>query len=113
LTSSSSSSDEANAYSKESFIHQKDIDYIEVALEAQAAHLVCFNKRKSCWFTFACRSLTEHFIENLQIARQMNASLKPRLLSVFREATQQKLSIKKFIATEENITVGLFNIRVV
>ncbi len=99
------SSEEINAYSKESFIHQKDIDYVEVSLEAQAVHLVCFNKRKSCWFTFACRNLTEHFIENLQIARQMNQSLKPSLLSVFREATQQKLSIKKFIAAEENITV--------
>ena len=36
----------------------------------------------------------------------MNSNIKPTILSVFREATQQQLAIKKFIANEENLTVG-------
>ena len=52
-------SGESKSYKKEAFIHQKQIDYLEVSLEAQAVHLVCINKRQSCWFTFACRNLTE------------------------------------------------------
>lgn len=36
----------------------------------------------------------------------MNPSIKPVNLSVFRDATQQKLSIKKFIAGEENTSIS-------
>ena len=43
-------------------------------------------------------------LENIQTARQSNAS---RLLpvSVFHEATQQRLSLTKFLKTEEKSTV--------
>lgn len=50
---------ENKTYRTDAFISFKQIDYVEVALEAQAIHLVCINKRQSCWFTFACRNLTE------------------------------------------------------
>ena len=46
-------------FKKERFINHKQIDYIEVSLEAQAVHLVCANKRQSCWLTLASRTLTE------------------------------------------------------
>lgn len=101
---SSSNPSENKTYRTDAFISFKQIDYVEVSLEAQAIHLVCINKRQSCWFTFACRNLTEHLIESLQEARSFNKLAKPSVLSVFREATQQKLSIKKFLANEENIS---------
>ncbi len=41
----------------------------------------------------------------MQKARQLNSTIKPSVLSVFREATQQKLAMKKFIAREENLPV--------
>jgi hypothetical protein len=41
----------------------------------------------------------------------MNPAIKPVNLSVFREATQQKLSIKKFIANEENTNLSEVEIK--
>lgn len=36
----------------------------------------------------------------------MNKSLKNPKIQIFHEATQQKLAIKKFISTEENLSVN-------
>ena len=111
-------------YKKESFTSLNQIDYVEVffishllcyllcyrlnwkvSLASQAVHLVCLNKRHSFWISTACRSLTECFLEHLQSARQSQKSNKPNL-SVFREATQQKLALTKFIANQENKEVS-------
>lgn len=43
----------------EKFVSHKQIDYIEISLEAQAFHLVSTNKRQSCWITLASRTFTQ------------------------------------------------------
>jgi hypothetical protein len=53
------------------------------------------------------RKLTESILDNLQASRIMNKSLKNPKIQVFHEATQQKLAIKKFISTEENLSVNI------
>jgi hypothetical protein len=45
-------------------------------------------------------------MEFVQVARLQNTSLKLMKLSIFDDATQQKLGIKKFISGEENVTVS-------
>jgi hypothetical protein len=46
-------------YNREAFIGHNQIDYIEVALNEQAFHLNCINKRQNCWITTASRELTK------------------------------------------------------
>lgn len=47
-------------------------------------------------------------LDSIQTARLQNKQLKFPKISIFHEATQQKLAIKKFISNEENLTVGKF-----
>ncbi|CAF0978825.1 unnamed protein product [Brachionus calyciflorus] len=91
-------------YEKELFINHEQMDYIEVSLGDQSIHFVCFNKRQNCWITTASRNLTNYVLENIQTARLQNKQLKFPKISVFHEATQQKLALKKFISNEENLS---------
>ena len=52
-----------------------------------------------------CACICRRILESLQSARLINKVLKWPKLQVFYEATQQKLAIKKFISTVENVTV--------
>lgn len=79
---------------------------IQVSLGDQAIHIVCINKRQNTWITLGSRKLTENILDNLQASRLMNKSLKNPKIQIFHEATQQKLAIKKFISTEENLSVN-------
>lgn len=111
-------------FKKESYVSHAQVDYVEVGLEGQTIHMACMNKRQSFWITTACRLLTElvfdlilsilrllnffnvfrNYLQTIQEARGSSFSrLLP--LSVFHEATQQRLALSKFIANEEKLTV--------
>lgn len=59
LVKNQPSAEDTKKFIKEKFVSHKQIDYIEVSLEAQALHLVCTNKRQSCWITLASRTFTQ------------------------------------------------------
>lgn len=46
-------------YEKELFLSHDQIDYIEVSLNDQSIHFVCFNKRSNLWVTTASRILSK------------------------------------------------------
>ena len=98
------SSSSVSKYTKEAFISHTQIDYIEVSLGQQAIHLACINKRQNVWITTASKNLTQHILEHIQIARLQSVPVKLGKISIFDDATSQKLAIKKFISGEEGIT---------
>lgn len=49
-----------------------------------------------------------NLLENLQTSRVQNKFLKFNKIPVFHEPTQQKLALKKFISSEENLQVNIF-----
>ena len=58
-------------------------------------------------FKFLLNILSYSYVlENLQTSRSQNRAIKIPKLSVFHEATQQKLALKKFISKEENSDVS-------
>ncbi|XP_074655042.1 pleckstrin homology domain-containing family M member 2-like [Tubulanus polymorphus] len=86
-------------YHREAVIKYRELDFISLSLNYQMINIVCTNRRKQFWITTGDEQLTKSFLSTLdQILRQEDLNL-PRL-SVLTDATTQKITLRKWLASE-------------